>query len=365
MLARTSTGDGGTSENWIKEDLADLLCRHDYDLAQVGELLADLENLTTGDRVFEEISTPEGVRKVEGRELSASPRLLGLYVCKVGETRGVTPEGIWDWGRMQAEALGLFGGIGRSLPLLDTLVVDENTAALEYARIMLRKLGCRARSARSGGEAVAMAKGVAFDLVIIDNAVSGLGVQDLKELLSRRLREAWGQEPIFAIMRENSRESTKGEWDAFLAKPLAMGELKHLTHAARQRKKTRGNKGEYLLELPVLDLSSWQDEGPLLNRLARTLVAQGREFLARAMSEDFGLIASEFELEVRSLKNGADILQARRLSAVCQQLLDEMEESDGKDTPPSFERLVREFTRFKEYALDRGLLKDGESGRAV
>ncbi|MDQ8204379.1 response regulator [Pelagicoccus sp. SDUM812003] len=292
--------------------------------------------------------------------------MIGLFAQdrSAGEA-SVDRAGLWEWAREQATALGLTARRDGGLSLLKTLVVDAKEAAAEYSSIMLRKLGCKVRLASSAGEALALAKGVAFDLVMVDNAIPGLGALDMSDLLARRAREHWGYEPLVVLLTEHERELDGLGSRLVLEKPVALNELRQIAYRASEAREGRQVEGAFLHELPVIELGAWQDEGPLLTRLARALVAQGKEFAGKcskaSSTEEEGL---DLELEVRSLKNGADILQARRLSAVCQGLLDQLEEGTDKPLAVFLEPLLGEIERFRSYAIGRGLLRDEETGRS-
>lgn len=334
--------------------LADDLSQEGVSLEQVGEFLSLVE--TSGESGWTCLRCrARGEDAVLiGRRLEGDRALVGL-----GGIESLLPEaldGAMEWARTQRETAA---EPRVKVPVLKALVVDHNVHRQEIAKALLRKLGCRTRGANSAGEALALAKGVAFDVALIDEEVPGLGMVGLGELMVSRSRTLWGFSPFLALVGDAAKVDG---FDAVLGRPLGMEELQRAVELARREREARDLKFEFLEGLPVVEMSAWLDESVLLSRLAKAFLAQGRE-LIRTIERPWAERVTDVEMEIRSLKNGADILQARRLSAVCQKVLLAIEVAQEENGAlPDLRVLGQEFERFTRFAAVEGLLREGDSG---
>ena len=346
------------------EYLADALTREGIGLTEIGELLSRLESSTDESDVELRCGARSRPARLVGRVVSKELACSCIALLPESESSAKQDLGeAWEWARNQLDRVRLTGGRRARISVLKALVVDPNPHTQEFSKALLRKLGCKTRGANSAGEALALAKGVAFDLVLFDGDISGLGPVGFGELVRSRTEGFWGYTPFVAVTRAGSGTPDAG-FSAIIDRPFGLKELNELTKLARLERDARALKTDFLAGLPVIELEAWLDERALLCRLSRALVAQGLEFVAMVGGELGVADPVDVEMEIRSLKNGADILQARRLSAVCQRALDEIEDGaapvgEGRD----YSTLLQEFECFRSFATRRGLLGDDESGR--
>ena len=111
------------------------------------------------------------------------------------------------------------------------LVVDDHPANREVARLMLAAIGCEIAEACDGDEAVAMAAGQPFDLILMDvrmPRVDGLAA-------TRAIRAAGNAVPILAVtadaMPEDAARCFAAGMDDHLPKPISH----HALYAAMER----------------------------------------------------------------------------------------------------------------------------------
>ncbi len=351
-LASAATGSPEES------DLADYLVHAGVELALAGEILVALERMVEDEKLAAGVLRGDDEPFAVSR-LESHPR----FYCVVVHPRSVaaTSEDLrrcWNWAARAAEKAG---GAAKPSPFgsLKILIVDSNPNSLEFGRMMLRKLGCRARTASSVGEALALSKSLAYDLILVDTRTSGMPCSDFMAMLEQRSVDCWGRAPRVLPMRPATRsEEESGREFPGLAKPLGLEPLRAALRDALENRSQALGEADFLDGMDVLELELWGDEGPLLKRLSQTLVNQGHAFFGRSPGSVLPESSLEFAREVYSLKSGADILHARRLSACCQRLLDDLEMGRELAIRQSHARLEEEFERFRLFAVSRGLLSD-------
>lgn len=336
-------------------DLADLLEREGLELADVGELLVCLEDLPTECEVRLRLNKPSTCIVAKGFEKS-------LGVCCVvlrPKSDSLADQALasaWAWASQSIRMLGLIRPDPSKAPL-QILVVDQNPEVVEFGRTLARKLGCHSSGAVSGGEALAQAKSRKFDLVLVDHLIPGFGHEILERLLKERGERDWGQAPMVAALTSDVLSLSDSEQIA-IEKPISIGELKEVVQIARKLKENPVGDPRASGALPVLKMDLWRRDVPLLRRLAKTLVAQSME-LSFKLSESAGYQSSAQLLEdLKSLKNGSDILHAYRLSAACRDLLDSVHLLQTEAWRSQIDNLVVEIEGFRLFAAGQGLLRD-------
>lgn len=332
-------------------DLADYLSDRGYDLAEVGELLACLEDMPTDCELRMRLGN-EG-KGVVAKGIKQLPGISCVVLRPKSNDEDHPVQDAWDWATERVQGLGFSSPKG-GLPIR-LMVVDENPEVVSYGKILARKLGCRGEGALSGGEALAAAKNQIFDLVIVDDLMPGMGSRVLCQLLKERSERHWGRAPLVATMAEEARlPGLCG--DHLLEKPIALGELSQMVEAARIVRRESESHRERVDATPVLKMELWEEEKPLLRRLSQALVAQGTELSHQLQLEAGYSKSEEFARELLSLKNGCDILHAGRLAEACQALLDEIPDLPEKNSGNLVERLLVEIESFRLFAAGNGLL---------
>jgi len=117
---------------------------------------------------------------------------------------------------------------------LRILLVEDNPINQKIARLQLRKLGYQIETASDGFEAVAMASGGAFDLVLMDVRLPGLDGLEA----TRRIRQAPApRQPRIVAMTANVTVEDRAAcleagMDDFVSKPILQAELRRVLLAA-------------------------------------------------------------------------------------------------------------------------------------
>lgn len=108
------------------------------------------------------------------------------------------------------------------------LVADADPYGRRQARALLAALGCQARAAASGPEALAALSLTRFDLVLLDLNLPGMdGFETGRRI--RLMARDWGAPPVVALtaaMTPRVRDAAaEAGIDGFLARPLALARL--------------------------------------------------------------------------------------------------------------------------------------------
>ncbi|MDQ8179015.1 response regulator [Pelagicoccus sp. SDUM812005] len=336
-------------------DLADYLADEGLDLAEVGELLVCLEDMPADCELRLRLGNPSLSVVARGFADSNGVSCVVLRPRADEEAERALPAA-WAWASWTIRSLGLRVGNPAEAPV-HILVVDQNPEVVAYCRTLSRKLGCRSTGAGSGGEALARIKARAYDLVIVDSMIPGMGASALASIISERSKKDWGRSPLWAVMSPHERFESDASAHV-LEKPLAMSDLKGAVKLARDfriQALAATQEGE---ELAVLNLDIWQEDQALLKRLTKALVAQGMELRLRLSENPSYPDSVDFMKDLTSLKNGCDILHAYRLAEACKDLLDVSQDAQSRRMLARLDRLLVEIEGFRLYAAGRGLLRD-------
>ncbi|MBK1876608.1 response regulator [Pelagicoccus mobilis] len=336
-------------------DLADVLEVEGLPLADVGELLVCLEDMPTECELRLRLGEPAISIVARGFEESRGICCVVLRPKADPRSEKVLPAA-WDWAVRSVRKMGLTKRDPSDAPL-QILVVDQNPEVVEFGRTLARKLGCRSLGASSAGEALAQAKANCFDLVLVDHLIPGVGAQVLESLLIERGERDWGRAPLVAAMASDVTKLS-GSGQIAIEKPISMGELGEVVQIAKRQRKETAEQGGASGGLPVLDIGAWKDDLPLLRRLSKALVAQGAELSLKLGESTVFSEKSQFLEDLKSLKNGADILRARRLSAICGEILDSVLLLGRKARVAKLDNLLIEIEGFRLFAAGQGLLRD-------
>lgn len=121
------------------------------------------------------------------------------------------------------------------------LVVEDNLVNQKLARLMLEKLGCTCVVASSGAEALAMADGAEFDLVLMDWQMPEMDGLET----ARRLRDLWDDGPHIPIVAVTA-SAMPGDREAclaagmsdYLSKPIEIATLARVVERWATRSST-------------------------------------------------------------------------------------------------------------------------------
>jgi len=355
VIATAGPVAGGASELINGLDLADVLEKEGLALADVGELLVCLEDMPTECELRLRLGEPATCIVARGFEESRGISCVVLRPKADPDAERLLPAA-WAWASQTVRMLGLLRPDPSNAPL-QILVVDQNPEVVEFGRTLARKLGCRSSGALSGGEALAQAKARKFDLVLVDNMIPGFGPAILERLLKERGDRDWGQAPMVAAMTKDVSTLEDPEQIA-IEKPISIGELKEVVQLARRQKTDPKKGGSNGCGLPVLKMDLWRSDMPLLRRLSKALVGQGSELSFKLGDKPGYSESAELLEDLKSLKNGSDILHAYRLSAACRDLLDSIHLLQTKAWKVQLENLLIEIEGFRLFAAGQGLLRD-------
>jgi CheY-like chemotaxis protein len=115
------------------------------------------------------------------------------------------------------------------------LVVDDNVDAAVSLAMMLDLMGCEARAAHDGVEALGLAAKFRPDLILLDIGMPRLNGYDT----ARRVRaEAWGRGVVLVALtgwgqEEDRRKSQEAGFDAHMTKPIEPAALEKLLAGLR------------------------------------------------------------------------------------------------------------------------------------
>jgi two-component system sensor histidine kinase/response regulator len=114
-------------------------------------------------------------------------------------------------------------------PPLHILVAEDNEFSARLMEQLLTRRGHRVRLATNGPEALALAEGGAFDLLLLDIHMPGLDGFGVVRAIRERERTAGGRLPVVALTARSRKEDRErclaAGMDDFLTKPVATAAL--------------------------------------------------------------------------------------------------------------------------------------------
>ncbi|MEE8353027.1 MAG: response regulator, partial [Dehalococcoidales bacterium] len=239
---------------------------------------------------------------------------------------------------------------GSDRPSLRVLLAEDNAAALVIARKRLEKRGHDVRTAGNGLEAVALAREMEFDLVLMDVEMPGMNgleatraIRAIDTASARRL-------PIIAMTayaRQQDRlRCLEAGMDGYLSKPMSDAEL----HREIERVLASGAGGD---TPPTLDiaaaLAATDGDGDLLIEAIELFL---REDYPRQLAGLADGVAREDAAVVRAaahgIKGAAGYLGGRALSAVASRLEEMGRNGDLSGAGQALDELEMEMARFRE-----------------
>jgi CheY-like chemotaxis protein len=205
--------------------------------------MADAERLRQVDGGLKMIVVAELHRRPEWREQERAgishclpkPVSRALLLKTVAEALAELPR-LEAKGPAQASA-------GKRAGQLRILVAEDNALNRELALALLRKLGCEAKTALNGAEAVKAAAGEEFDLILMDCHMPEVdGYEATRQIRSREAGRR--HTTIFALtasaMDGERERCLAAGMDGFLTKPIHIGEFRAVVNACCERLPERG-----------------------------------------------------------------------------------------------------------------------------
>jgi len=113
------------------------------------------------------------------------------------------------------------------------LVVDDNHNNLEFASLLLKKLGFNCSLAGSGEEALQILKEVQYDLLFLDVQMPNMNGYEVTRIVREKQRKK-GQQAISIVamtagaLAEERNRALQAGMDAFISKPVVMKDMKDI-----------------------------------------------------------------------------------------------------------------------------------------
>lgn len=130
---------------------------------------------------------------------------------------------------------------------LHILIVEDLTDAAESLALLLELKGYRATAVGNGDEALAAARTIRPDVVLLDIGLPGMRGDEV----SRRLRaEPWGKSTLIVALtgwgrRQDEARAREAHIDHYLVKPVDLPTLEHVfAHADRPGERVSAAHGE-------------------------------------------------------------------------------------------------------------------------
>jgi signal transduction histidine kinase/DNA-binding response OmpR family regulator len=255
-------------------------------IRQRGELsAARIVLLTSGDR-------PGDLARF--RELRVDAHLLkpvqqGELLETIYRVMSRTPERMKDEGGRMKEDKKSASGSDSSLVLhpsslpLRILVAEDNEFNAQLLEQLLVRRGHRVRVANNGREALSLAEGGAFDLLLLDVHMPELDGFQVVRAVRERERAAGGHLPIIALTARSRQEDRErclaAGMDDFLAKPIQAADLGAAIERVVGARPPAGRPGPSLLDPRVL-LAACGGDPAILEKICQVFQARLPDHLA-------------------------------------------------------------------------------------
>jgi len=140
------------------------------------------------------------------------------------------------------------------------LVVDDNHNNLEFASLLLKKLGFNCSLAGSGKEALQILKEVQYDILFVDIQMPNMnGYEVTRKIRDKQLKK--GQPPIVIVamtagaLAEERNRALQSGMDGFIAKPVMIKDMKDiLERFVPDEKRPKPNTDSYQFENGLEDI---------------------------------------------------------------------------------------------------------------
>ena len=227
----------------------------------------------------------------------------------------------------------------------EILLAEDNEVNQEVAIGMLMVLGCEADLAENGIAAVAAAKGMRYDLILMDCHMPEMsGFTASQQIREYETQQGLSRTPIIALTADIKKgieeECAEAGMDGYLSKPFNQNKLAELLSQWLKSGETAANTNAALSvtaidpEEKVLDTDVLLELRKLSTTTGRDILGKSVRFFLQQTPEDVtGLrqAASQHDLEkigmtAHSLKSSSANLGAMGFSDLCRQLEDSARE---------------------------------------
>lgn len=227
------------SEDRKNENLADALSRLSLSLDAIGEILFEFECLAKFGSARIELKGEVSARwAIILRNAGRSGG--GVVVLAPDEKEAIDDR----LGQVQDFLMSAFPEtrfleeVDFGNEVVDALVVDDDSISLDYTCMLLKKLGCRAVGAQSGGEALARCSKHDFGFVVMDLQMPGINGLDTTRILRNRVRDRDCEPPFVLGLSANTSEKERAEalesgMDDFRLKPITLEVMREVLLCAR------------------------------------------------------------------------------------------------------------------------------------
>jgi CheY-like chemotaxis protein/HPt (histidine-containing phosphotransfer) domain-containing protein len=229
------------------------------------------------------------------------------------------------------------------------LVAEDSEVTGRLVQHALEHAGMRVRVVMSGDEAIAIARAERFDVALVDLHLPGRSGPDV----ARALRQELGPKcPPMVAMTASMAGGDLADFDAVLAKPFQLGELRSTVAAWARRARARSDKGLAILDLPYFRSLGGDDQNGLDTGLLAELAdvfARDAEARIRALggAHERGQ-ANDKRRHAHGLRGACLAIGAKRLAWMAGQV------EDGSETEADPARLLTELSLVRA-ALRAGL----------
>jgi two-component system, sensor histidine kinase and response regulator len=249
----------------------------------------------------------------------------------------------------------------------DVLLAEDNPVNRFVALTMLEEVGCRVQVATNGREALTLALGEHFDLVLMDCQMPVMdGFAATRAIRSGSSERA--QVPIVAVtahaMPDARDECVEAGMNDYLAKPFKRQDLMQVLARWLEPMDLAGTSGTFQFDGPALDSNLLDEvlgfEAPgrssLLERLA-TMYREDGDEQVRGIADALARSAlDEVARQAHALKSSSGSVGGSRLSELCRQMEAAALDEDQAEAERLAGRLASEHQALSD-ALDRELAR--------
>jgi PAS domain S-box-containing protein len=226
-------------------------------------------------------------------------------------------------------------------PPLHVLVAEDNEFNAQLLEQLLERRGYRVRLASNGREALALAEGGAFDLLLLDIHMPELDGFQVAQAVRERERTSGSHLPIIALTARSRQEDRErclaAGMDDFLAKPIQAADLGAAIGRVVGSRPPTGRPGARLLAPEVLR-AACGDDPAILAKLCQAVRARLPEQLA-AVQQALGARDAPRLREAAHKLAGMVAVFSTAAGGVASDLEDCAAQGQVEAAPPLVERL--------------------------